>query len=139
MDQQEETQQVVHGYVSVLMWPVIAAGIVQIAGTHQDNTEQIVLCTNAVLVLSVLWKARHNLTNWQTASVVGALCGGIAALFPAINLLITDFHIVRIFTLMTQPAITGVLMAIATGFLYSMLQLISPVAKNRITKNNETL
>ena len=138
-DQPDHAQSLAYRYVSVLFWPVVAAGIFQIAGLHETNTNQIILLTNAILVTAVIWKAHHEHANWQTASVVGALCGAVSALLVAIFLLITNFHVVRVFNLITQPAITGVFTSIATGFFYSILQLvrIKMHAKNTLNKKSD--
>lgn len=99
-----------------------------------ENREQIILFANAVLVLSVVWKAYREHANWQTASVVGAICGSVSAFCLALYVLVADFHVARVFNLITETAITGMLMAIATGFTYSMVQLMSE--KTRTSQQN---
>jgi glucose-6-phosphate-specific signal transduction histidine kinase len=134
-EQHEHTQHIAQRYVNVLLWPVLAAALFQIAGVHTENSEQVILFTNVVLVIAVVWKAYLEQTNWQTASVVGAICGSASAFILALYLLVSDFHVVRLFNIVTETAITGVLMCIATGFAYSMVQLIS--ARMRTSQHSD--
>lgn len=123
-EQTENTQHIAHRYMRMLLWPMLAAALFTIASVHTENSSNIILFTNAVLSIAVVWKAHTEHADWQTASVVGAVTGSAAAFLLALYLLVADFHVVRVFNLVTQTAISGVLMAISTGFLYSVLQLV---------------
>lgn len=120
----KNTQEIAHRYITVLLWPVLAAGLFEVAGSAQPNARTLVLFTNAALVIAILWKCGHEHAGWRTASVVGAICGTASTFILALFVLITDFHVARIFNLITQPIFTGVLVGIATGFCCSVLQFI---------------
>lgn len=119
----DRIQDVASRYIKVLLWPVLAAGFFEISGSYQQNATGLLVFTNIALILVVVWKCSHERANWQTASVAGAACGAASTFMLALYNLMMDFHVVRIFNLMTQPIFTGILVAIGTGFLYSMLQL----------------
>jgi hypothetical protein len=120
-----QTEAVASTYIKILLWPVLAAGLFHIAGSEQEHNTLLHVVTNAALISAVLWKCSHEHASWKTATIVGGICGAAATLLLALYQLITDFHVVRLFNLITQPVFTGVVMAIATGFVYNVLQLIN--------------
>lgn len=104
-------------YVKMLAGPVLIAALFQIVALHNTNKTTLILVAHIIIatLISIQTVQRH--ISWKTAAIAGGVAGAIIGFVVALYKLITDFHVVYVFNLFTEPAVTGVLDGIATGFI----------------------
>lgn len=118
-------QQLIQRYVKILLWPTIITGIFEISAIYNANESLLLVLANIALIGLVVAHARREKLNWQYATVIGAIAGGSATLMLALYKLIAFFHIIYFFNLVTQPVFTAILDAVATGFIFIIVQSVS--------------
>lgn len=117
-------EHLIEPFVRILIWPVLVAGVFLVSALHNENELVLQAVTYSILVVLVLIQAARKHATWMTTASVGAIVGVGTSVIVAIYKLIVQFDVIYVFNLFTEPAITGVFMGIATGFLYIIVQLL---------------
>ena len=121
---QDNLHNFVHECYSILLWPVLFTGLLQIVAIHVERSEIIaVLCHVALIIFVAIQAARMHIT-WQKTVVIAGIAGGISIMIPTIYILITQFRVIQIFAIFTKPIFVGMIDALATGLLFTGIQLI---------------
>lgn len=123
---QVDIESLLTTYLKRLVFPTLIAVTLIVVSTIKNAPSSFSVLIHGLLVMDIVIELYKGKTHydWQKVALLGAIAGSLVGLASAITKLVINFHIARIFNLVTESVFSGILDSIAVAFIYMIIQFI---------------
>lgn len=117
--------------LSLLLVPAAIAGIFLIAADSAPYYDILRFICFAALGLIAIGSGVQSNTSWYTVTIASGIAAAITAGIHAVYIIVDTRKLLYLFNLITEPLFTGILVAVGTGFLFLVIQLVIQYIQQR--------